>query len=168
MVPSIEQGLSETLWPYVPLPVEQDEVRQKESVLMKSVNSLHLLQAYSCNRSLSFTYTVWHLMKPCRDSKTPHCCVFSSRTSMSVFLKTIPSAPIPGYFTSSRIFVDSTPDAGKDQWRMACWRGEQWRKPSTGPSWEPSVSLVSQPSGIQLIFTVNLWRSHLRLWMSNT
>lgn len=37
---------------------------------------------------------------------------------MSAFLKTIPSAPTPGYFTSFRTFVDSIPDAGKD--RSSC------------------------------------------------
>lgn len=32
---------------------------------------------------------------------------------MSAFWKTTPSVPTPGYFTSSRISVDSTPDVGK-------------------------------------------------------
>lgn len=48
---------------------------------------------------------------------------------MSVFLKTIPSVPTPGYFTSFRIFADSIPDAGKDWNRlMACSCGQHWQE----------------------------------------
>lgn len=75
---------------------------------------------------------------------------------MSVFLKTIPSVPTPGYFTSFHIFVDSIPDAGKDRKLMSCSWGEEWQKPTHCPAWECFLSLVSQPSGTQLIFTANL------------
>lgn len=48
---------------------------------------------------------------------------------MSAFLKTILSVPTPDYFTSFRIFVDSIPDAGKDENRLvACLGGEQWQE----------------------------------------
>lgn len=75
---------------------------------------------------------------------------------MSAFLKTIPSAPTPGYFTSFRTFVDSIPDAGKDRRLVSCSRGEQWQNPTRGTGWECFPPLASQPSGIQLIFTANL------------
>lgn len=38
--------------------------------------------------------------------------------------------------------------------------------PPTGTAWASSASPVSLTSGIQLIFTVNLSRWHLRFWMS--
>lgn len=86
---------------------------------------------------------------------------------MSVFLKTIPSVPTPGYFTSFRTFVDNIPDAGKGYSRLVactCAQGKEPHQPGTW--WESLVSLVSQPSGIQFLFTVNLSRECVRLQMS--
>ena len=88
-------------------PVEQAGARQK-----KSSHEIHQFSTSSQSFPMSFKYRFylpsWCLAEPCRDHQPSHCRVFSSRTSMSVFLKTTPSVPTPGYFTSFRISVDST------------------------------------------------------------
>lgn len=109
-------------------PVEQAGARQK-----KSSHEIHQFSTSSQSFPMSFKYRFylpsWCLAEPCRDHQPSHCRVFSSRTSMSVFLKTTPSVPTPGYFTSFRISVDSTPDAGKDWNRlMTCLHGPWWKE----------------------------------------
>lgn len=79
------------------------------------LGSLWILSAkeFVVKRCWFFKKKFCGIQQSCAKTAVLHCCVFSPRTSMSAFWKTTLSVPIPGYFTSSRIFVDSTPDVGK-------------------------------------------------------
>lgn len=128
-VNSTEQTLSEILGPCVHLPSGTGWCEAKK----KSSHEIHQFSTSSQSFPMyQFYLPSWCLAEPCRDHQPSHCRVFSSRTSMSVFLKTTPSVPTPGYFTSFRISVDSTPDAGKDWNRlMACYVDHDGGKPTS-------------------------------------
>lgn len=123
-------------------PVEQEDVRGKGSVPTKSPGSRHLLRVTQVTYASTFLTLRGMGQGAYGSCRASHCCVFSSRTSTSVSLKTTLSAPTPGCFTSSRIFVDSIPDAGKDGGRLM--------------GTTVAESLVSQPLGITLICTVSV------------
>lgn len=82
---------------------------------MKFMSSQHLTGSLAQVIKHQFFLQCVALDKVLAEATESHCGVFSSRISMSVFSKTIPSVPTPGYFTLSRTSVDSIPDAGKDE-----------------------------------------------------